>query len=311
MNDTPDDPAKPPESLDDIELPPLPGPAWPIVSGYEILGELGSGSIGTVYTAKQLGLDRVLALKVIRPDAVSPDQLGRFHEEVRAIAQLDHPGVVPIRDVGEWQPLPNGSKVPFLASEYIAGGSLAGRLRDSPIAWPEAARLVEKLARTLHLCHSRGIVHGNLKPANVLMGEDGLPRLSDFARVRKMDSDIRRILVGLAPGTVAYLAPEQIEGKKAVGPAVDVYALGAVLYQMLSGKPPFSGKTPRETLANVTNEPPPSLRDFQVDVLPALEELTLRCLAKSPDGRPGSALELADELRRILDEHSPQSSDSA
>jgi serine/threonine-protein kinase len=298
MSRTPDRPSKPPDSLDDIELPPLPGPAWPVVPGYEVQGELGPGSIGTVYKARQARSSRVVALKVIRPDAVAPDQLPGFHEEARAIARLNHPGVVPILEVGEWQPLPGGAKVPFLAFEFVAGGSLAARLGAGPTDWREAARLVESVARTMQVCHEQGIVHANLKPANVLMGETGQPRASDFALVRMTDREQRRILAGLVPGTLAYLAPEQLDGKKEVGPAVDVYALGAILYHLLSGQPPFSGK-PQQTPAKRANVVPPKLHDLRVDVPPELEALTLRCLARSPEARPGSALEMADELQRI------------
>jgi serine/threonine-protein kinase len=299
MTGNPDEPAKSPESLDDIELPPLPGPAWPVIDGYEILEVLGSGSIGTVYRARQARLDGVVALKVIRPDAVSPDRLGPFHQAAQAIARLDHPGVVPIREIGEWQPLPDGAKVPFLTCEFVAGGSLAGRLEGGPIAWQEAVQLVAQLARTMHDCHARGIVHGNLKPANVLMGADGLPRLGDFSLARRMDTDLRRILAGLVSATIAYLAPEQVGGSKTVSSATDVYGLGALLYHALSGRPPFSSRKPRETLSKVSSEAPTALRDLQVDIPPELEALTLRCLAKSPDDRPATAGELADELGGI------------
>ncbi len=299
MNSTPDDSAKSQESFDEIDLPPLPGPAWPIIPGYEIVDVLGSGSIGTVYRARQVGLDLVVALKVIRPDAVSSDQLPRFHEEVRVIAQLNHPSVVPILDVGEWQPLPGGAKIPFLASEYVAGGSLASRMLAGPMPWIEAVRLVETLARAMDVCHARGIVHGNLKPANVLLGEGGLPRVNDFALPGRSERGLRRMLAGLVPGTFAYMAPEQADVKNEFGPAVDVYALGAILYHLLVGRPPFSGTTPHQTLTMVVNNPPPSLSEIVVDLTPELDALVLRCLAKSPGGRPGSALELAEELRRV------------
>jgi serine/threonine protein kinase len=296
MSSARDDPAKPPDSLDEIELPPLPGPAWPLVPGYEIVGEVGSGSTGTVYTARQAEQERILALKVLRADAVATDRLPHFHQMARAIAGLKLSGVVPILDIGDWQPLPGGAKIPFLASEFVPGGNLAKRLSTGPIAWPEAVRLVKELARTIHVCHGQGIVHGNLKPTNVLMGDDGRLRLTDFSLARKMDVELRRILAGLIPCTLTYLAPEQVEGKE-IGPAADIYALGAILYRLIAGRAAFAGKTPRKTLAKVVNIPPPSLRDLQVDVPSELEALTLRCLAKSPEARPGSALELADKLR--------------
>jgi serine/threonine protein kinase len=297
----PDKPAKQHESLEDIELPPLPGPAWPVVAGYEILGELGSGGLGTVYKAKQIQPDRVVALKVMRAESVPPDQLARFQEEARAIARLNHPSLVPIYEIGERQPLPGGPAIPFLVSEFVAGGSLAGRLGRGPIAWPEAAQMMEQLARAMQFCHDRDIVHGNLKPANVLLGADDQPRVTDFALADKTERGQRRVLAGIVPATLAYLAPEQATGKKAVGPAADVYALGAILYHTLSGQPPFSGKTPRETLAKVVRESPPALRDLKVDVPRELEALTLRCLAKSPGARPATAVQLAEELRRVID----------
>jgi serine/threonine protein kinase len=297
----PDRPSKQPESLADVELPPLPGPAWPVILGYEILGEVGSGGTGTVYKAKQIQHDRVVALKVIRAEAVPSDQLARFQEEARKIARLKHPSLVPLYEIGERQLLPGGPAIPFLVSEFVSDGSLAGRLHSGPIAWPQAARLVERLARAMQFCHDRGVVNGNLKPTNVLMGEDGLPRVTDFALADKSDREQRRILAGIAPGTLAYLAPEQATGVKEVGPTVDVYALGAILYHTLTGQPPFSAKTPRQTLAKVVNDPPVALHDLRVDVPRELEALTLKCLAKSPAARPASALELADELRGIAD----------
>jgi serine/threonine protein kinase len=305
MSSTPNEPSKSSESLDEIDLPPLPGPAWPVVPGYEILGELGSGSMGTVYRARQARLNRVVALKVFRAETVPPNRLSRFHEEARAVARLNHPSVVPIHEIGERQPLPGGPTIPFLVCDYIAGGSLAGHLHSGPIAWREAAGLVEALARAVHVCHERSIVHANLKPSNVLMGEGGLPRLADFALPRKREGWQRRILSGLVPGTLAYTAPEQAEGKKDIGPAVDIYALGAILYHMLSGRPPFTGKSPRETLTLIASASPPALHDLQVNVPGELEALMLRCLAKSPGDRPSSALGLADELRRILNASLP------
>jgi serine/threonine protein kinase len=299
MNSTPDDSAKSQESFDEIDLPPLPGPAWPIIPGYEIVDALGSGSIGTVYRARQVNSGLVVALKVIRADAIAADQLPRFHEEVKAIARLMHPSVVPILDVGEWQPLPGGAKIPFLASEYVAGGSLASRLLDRPMAWLDAVRLVETLARTMQVGHERGIVHGNLKPANVLLGEGGLPRVNDFALPGRTERELRRMVAGLVPGTIAYMAPEQADVRNVVGPAVDVYSLGAILYHLLAGQPPFSGATPHQTMEMVINDPPPNLAELVIEPPPELEALVLRCIAKSAGERPGSALELAEELRRL------------
>jgi eukaryotic-like serine/threonine-protein kinase len=267
---------------------------WPAVPGYEVLGELGRGGMGVVYRARQVRLGRVVALKVLLAGAHAGEQdLARFRAEAEAVARLQHPNIVQIYEVGE-----EGGR-PYLALEYVDGGSLADRLRGTPLPAREAARLAETLARAVHAAHRHGIVHRDLKPANVLLTADGTPKVVDFGLAKRLDGATLHTQTGAVLGTPDFMAPEQAEGG-ATGPATDVHALGALLYQMLTGRPPFVAETALDTLLRVRlDEPvPPSV--LQPKVPRDLGTVCLKCLRKSPAQRYASALDLAEDLRRFL-----------
>ncbi len=268
----------------------------PQVPGYEILEELGRGGMGVVYKARHLALDRVVALKMILSGAhAGAQELARLHHEARMLAALHHPNIVQIFEVGE------AAGHPYLALEFVAGGSLAGRLSDRPYPARAAAELIEVLARTVHVAHQRGVVHRDLKPANVLLTEDGTPKLTDFGLAKRLNVTSGQTRSVAFLGTPSYMAPEQALGKaKAVGPAADVYALGAILYEMLTGWPPFQGETLFETVAQVIAKDPLPPARLRRKVPHDLETICLTCLRKNPAQRYASAEALADDLARFL-----------
>jgi WD40 repeat protein len=282
-------------------------PGRPAPAGYEILGELGRGGMGVVYRARQAGLNRLVALKMILAGShAGPDDLARFRSEAEAVAALQHPNIVQIHEVGERDGLP------YFSLELVEGGSLADRLDGTP--WPArpAAELVAALARAMHYAHSRGVIHRDLKPANVLLAACGVatgatpqagdPKITDFGLAKQIDSAVGRTRTGAVLGTPSYMAPEQAGGRsKEIGPATDVYALGAILYELLTGRPPFRAETPLDTILQVVgNEPVPPRR--LVPKLPRdLETICLKCLEKAPAKRYAGAAALADDLQRFLD----------
>jgi eukaryotic-like serine/threonine-protein kinase len=222
----------------------------PAVPGYEVLGELGRGGMGVVYKARQVRLGRVVALKVLLAGAHAGAQdLARFRAEAEAVARLQHPNIVQVYEVGE-----EGGR-PYLALEYVDGGSLADRLRGTPLPAREAAQMAEALARAVHAAHDKGVVHRDLKPANVLLTADGTPKVVDFGLAKRLDGVTLHTQTGAVLGTPDFMAPEQVEGR-AVGPAADIDALGALLYQMLTGRPPFAAETALDTLLRVRLEEP-------------------------------------------------------
>jgi WD40 repeat protein len=264
--------------------------------GYEILREVGRGGMGVVFEARQLALGRVVALKLILAGAhAGEDARGRFRAEAESIARLQHPHVVQIHEVGKqdgWD---------FYAMEWVEGGSLAARLDGTP--WPanKAAALVEKLARAMHAVHQEGVIHRDLKPGNVLLTSAGEPKIADFGLARRLDVDQGQTKTGAIVGTPSYLPPEQAAGRsEALSPRSDVYSLGAVLYELLTGRPPFKGQTPLDTLLQVRcDEPVPPSR--LVPKCPRdLETICLKCLQKEPPRRYPTALALAEDLERFL-----------
>jgi serine/threonine protein kinase/WD40 repeat protein len=276
---------------------PPPAEGLPDVPGYEVLGELGRGGMGVVYKARQVGLDRLVALKVVLAGAhADAEDLARFRREAEAIARLHHPNVVEIYEVGEQ------GDVPHFAMELCGGGSLAQRLAGGPLAPRRAAELVETLARAVQAAHEAGVVHRDLKPANVLLAEDGTPKITDFGLAKRLDGTTELTATGAIVGTASYMAPEQASGdSKRVGPAADVYALGAVLYACLTGRPPFRAGTQVDTLLQVVADPPTPPSQLRPGVPADLEAICLRCLEKKPAQRFASATELADALRGFLD----------
>jgi WD40 repeat protein/Flp pilus assembly protein TadD len=266
------------------------------VAGYEILGELGRGAMGVVYKARQTGLDRLVALKMILAGGHAGEQaLQRFRTEGRAVAQLHHANVVQIFEVGEAQGLP------YFSLEFVGGGSLAQRIAGQPLPTDEAARIVEAVALGVQEAHEHGIVHRDLKPGNILLTADGVPKVADFGLAKQLDDSEGPTGTGAIMGTPAYMAPEQAIGQtRDVGPAADVYALGAVLFHCLTGQPPFRGATVAETLRQVIEHEPVSPRRLNATVDRDLETVCLRALAKEPARRYASAREVADDLRRWL-----------
>ncbi len=266
------------------------------VPGYEVEGVLGRGGVGVVYKAQHRTLKRPVALKMMLAGChAGPNELARFRLEAETVARLQHPNIVQIHEVGE----ANGH--PYCALEFVEGSTLATKLGGKPMLAREAATLVEVLARAMQLAHSRNVVHRDLKPANILLTTEGIPKITDFGLARQLDSESGETQAGAIMGTPSFMAPEQASGRThEAGPAADIYALGAILYNCLTGQPPFKGKTSVETLDQVRTQEPVPLSRVQVNVPLDLETICLKCLRKEPEKRYASAAELADELRRYL-----------
>jgi WD40 repeat protein len=274
---------------------PSAGAGRPDIPGYEVLGELGRGGMGVVYRARQTGLNRPVALKMVLAGThAGAAERARFRAEAEAVARLQHPNIVQIYETGE------ADGHPFFSLEFCPGGSLAARLAGTPLPPAEAARLVEVLARAVQAAHERGIVHRDLKPANVLLLDDGTPKLTDFGLAKQLGSGAGQTASGAIVGTPSYMAPEQAGGKsKEVGPAADVYALGAILYECLTGRPPFKAETGAETLLLVLAEEPLPPTRLLPKVPRDLETICLKCLQKEQNQRYATAAALAEDLRRF------------
>ena len=309
-----------------------PGLPFPELPGYEILGVLNRGGMGVVYKARQVALNRLVAVKMILSGAhAAPEQRARFRAEAEAVARLHHPNVVQIYEVGEH------AGQPYFSMEFVEGGSLEQHLTRAVLPARHAARLVESLARAMHAAHEQGVVHRDLKPANILLQKsenrnpkssyknpkseirnpksekgsqvsdfgfrvsDFSPKVTDFGLAKRLDQPAGTTRAGVVLGTPSYMAPEQAEGNpQAVSLAVDIYALGAILYEALTGCPPFQGETTFDTLEQVRlREPVPPSR-LQPRVPRDLETICLKCLDKDPRRRYASALALADDLGRFL-----------
>jgi serine/threonine protein kinase len=303
------------------------GHKLPVVPGYEIIEEIGRGGMGVVYRARQLGLKRTVALKMVLTGYhAEPKNLARLRAEAATLARLQHPNIVQVYDVGEVEGRP------YFVFEFVAGGSLAQHLQGKPQPIRAAAQLVETLARAVEAAHANGIIHRDLKPANILLQTDAgegmtdkkngvlsnsrfilhpspfnLPKITDFGLAKCVGGEEEGLrLQGLTVtgdrlGTPNYMAPEQamISGQS-VGPTADVYSLGAILYELLTGRPPFTGETPLTTVLQVLHNEPVPVTRLQPNVPPDLETICLKCLRKEPRQRYGSALELADDIGRFL-----------
>jgi eukaryotic-like serine/threonine-protein kinase len=265
------------------------------IGKYEIERELGRGGMGVVFLARDCDMDRRVALKMILSgDITSSESLYRFQSEVRASAQLDHEGIVRVFDSGEF----NG--LPYLAMQFIDGPSLAEVLKKSRPDRDWAVRCALQLARAVEYLHSRGIVHRDLKPGNVLLA-DSIPKITDFGLAKLLSEDSAITRSGVIAGTPSYMSPEQARGEsRSVGPAADIHALGAILYEMLTGRPPFSGDSSLDTLLQVLSSEPTPPRKLDSSIPSDLEAICLKCLEKSPERRFASAAQLVDSLERHL-----------
>jgi serine/threonine protein kinase/predicted Zn-dependent protease len=267
------------------------------LSQFDLLAELGRGGMGVVYKARHRRLNRIVALKMIRDSKhASPETHKRFLIEAEAVARLRHPNIVEIYDFGE------AEDYPFVTLEMLEGGSLADRLKGTTQPGRAAAELVATLARAMHEAHRAGIVHRDLKPANVLFDRDSRPKITDFGLAKRLEVDEGHTRTGQIMGTPSYMAPEQAQGlTHQIGPPADIYALGAILYELLTGRPPFKSSSMMETLHQVVyNDVVPPSR-IEPRIARDLETICLKCLQKEPQRRYGTALELADDLYRYLD----------
>ena len=258
---------------------------------YELLEEIARGGMGIVYKARQVSLNRLVALKMILAGQfASAAEVQRFRREAENVANLDHPSIVPIYEVGEHQ----GNQ--YFSMKRIEGGSLPHGKRE-PHA---AAQLVATVARAVHHAHQRGVLHRDLKPGNILIDADGEPHISDFGLAKRVEGDQHSSQSGSIVGTPSYMAPEQAAGKKGLTVAVDVYSLGAIFYEMLTGRPPHQGETPLDTLLLVLKREPLPPRSLNPDLDRDLETICLKCLHKEPERRYPNAQALAEDLERFL-----------
>jgi tetratricopeptide (TPR) repeat protein len=287
----------------------------PNVAGYQILGVLGRGAMGVVYKARQRGLQRLVALKMILAGGhASPGDVARFRSEAEAVGQLQHPNIVQVYEVGD------ADGCPFFSLEFVDGGSLHRKIAGEPQPILPAAHLVQLLARAMDAAHQKGIVHRDLKPGNVMLTQPrpagsastsggvslseplyGVPKIADFGLAKRLEDESGQTRSGTILGTPSYMAPEQAEGRsREVGPLADVYALGAILYELLTGRPPFRGATMWDTLDQVRHREPVPPAQLQPKVPRDLETICLKCLQKEAGRRYAGAGELADDLGRFL-----------
>jgi eukaryotic-like serine/threonine-protein kinase len=267
------------------------------IRGYEILGELGRGGMGVVYKARQVGLNRLCALKMILAGGLAgADAIARFKIEAEAIAHLQHPNIVQVYEIGE------ADDCPYFSLEFVDGINLQAKIAATPQGAAETARLMQQICQGVDAAHKRGVLHRDLKPANVLLTKDNIPKITDFGLAKRIEEkDVGQTRTGAILGTPSYMAPEQAMGRaKEVGPAADIYSLGAVLYDMLTGRPPFRGETVMDTLNQVQKLEPLPPRDLVPKVPLDLQTICLKALEKDPNKRYATAGEMADDLRRFL-----------
>lgn len=284
----------------DQEKADLAPPPLPAIPGYEVLAELGRGGMGVVYKARELSLGRTVALKMVLAGAhAGSEEHKRFRNEAETLARLQHPNLVQIYNIGELE------GKPYFSLEYIDGGDLESKFDGKPQPPEEAARLTATLARAVQVAHQSHIVHRDLKPANVLLTADGTPKITDFGLAKQLDSNQGGTRTGAIMGTPSYMSPEQAGGRShEIGPHTDVYALGAMLYEFLTGRPPFLAESGWDTVLQVVNEEPLPPRKLQPKIPRDLETICLKCLEKEPRKRYASAAALADDLDRFV-KHEP------
>ncbi len=276
-------------------LPAAPTPPRPTIPGHELMEEIGRGAMGVVYKAWQTSLRRVVALKLLKIAGKNRETLqARFRVEAESVARLQHPSIVQIFEVGHHE------NCAYIALELVDGGNLAQRIKSAPFIAREAARWMQTLAQAVHYAHQHGVIHRDLKPANILLAKDGTPKITDFGLARQTASDRRLTEFGDVLGTPCYMAPEQAWGNRPVLAAADIYALGAILYELLTGRPPFQGETAYGVLMQVATETPQAPVDVRPGVNLDLNAICLKCLAKEPADRYATAASLADDLDRFL-----------
>jgi serine/threonine-protein kinase len=277
-------------------LPPMVLSGPPNVPGYEILSELGRGGMGVVFKARQVKLNRLVALKMVLVAAQANGQeLVRFRREAEAVARFQHPNIVQIYEIGE------AEGRPYFSLEFVEGGSLAQKLDGNP--WPAvaAALLVQALAGAVAAAHEQGIIHRDLKPANVLLTRHGQPKITDFGLAKLIEGGGGLTRTGAVMGTPSYMAPEQASGvTKQIGPPADIYSLGAILYELLTGQPPFQGKSAWDIVTQVLTGDSVPPRQLQPRLPGDLEAVCLKCLHKDPRQRYASGVALAEDLGRFL-----------
>ncbi|MBA4192192.1 MAG: hypothetical protein C0467_29815 [Planctomycetaceae bacterium] len=276
---------------------------WPRVRGYELLTVIGSGGMGIVYMARQCDLQRTVALKMLRGlGQFDTEYRTRLQVEAETVAKLQHPNIIQVFEIGTVEPEPGElHPSPFISFEFVNGGSLMQRT-EAPQPPQYAAQVIEKIARAVHAAHRLGVIHRDLKPANVLLTREGEPKVADFGLAKhfgdELDSAGRFLTrAGVVMGTPAYMAPEQAAGEN-ITPSIDIYALGVILYELLTARVPFQGATPVETMCLVRDQEPVSPRQLQPKLSRDLETICLKCLQKEPANRYATTEALADDLAR-------------
>ncbi len=263
---------------------------------YEIVREIARGGMGVVFRARQVTLNRTVALKMILAGQLANDtEVKRFYTEAEAAANLDHPGIVPIFEVGQHE----GQH--YFSMGFVEGQSLSQRLAEGPLPSREAAELIRRVSEAIEYAHQHGVIHRDLKPANILLDQNGNPRVTDFGLAKRVQGDSGLTGSGQIMGTPSYMPPEQARGKRGeVGPTADVYALGATLYALVTGRPPFLAATPMDTVIQAISDEPVPPRRLNAALSRDLETICLKCLEKDPGKRYASAAALAEDLRRYL-----------
>ena len=266
----------------------------PVIPGYANLKLIGRGAVGAVYRATQVKLNRVVAIKVLLGQAfASPEDESRFRAEALTVAQIQHPNVIQIFDIGD------DADAPFLAVEYLEGGTLETRMTGTPMPIGDVLRMVYQIARGVGAAHAKGVIHRDLKPANILLTAEGIPKVADFGLAKQLGAE-SQTMTGAVLGTPAYMAPEQAAGQlRQLSPRTDVYALGVILYQCLTGVAPHRGDSILQTLERVRTEVPLPVRYHRAEIPAELEEVVARCLRKVPAERYATADALADDLARF------------
>ncbi len=267
------------------------------IPGYELIHELGRGAMGVVYKARQIRADRIVALKLmINLEHAKPQDIERFTIEAQSSARLQHPNIIPVYDVSQT------GQSPYFTQEFAPGGTLAKKIAKQMLSHADVAETMLCLANAVAYAHSRQIVHRDLKPLNILLDEHDVPKIADFGLARRMEDQSHLTQDGTILGTPSYMAPEQASGNSnAIGPLSDVYALGAILFELLTGRPPFKGATVWEVIQQVRSADPSPPSQLQSGIPADLETICLKCLQKAPEKRYESAKHLVDDIQRHID----------